>query len=230
MPRYRPSIVASVVLTTIVGLVGCAGTGEFAEPVPQQDREIVASTPQSASVEAVRPDEGNRPSPRNFIARNYNLTIMVADPGKALDAARAIVAKAGGDINNADQGGEAASLNARLSRGTSERVFQALRTLGKITNESQGLNDMRTAMHDLRAKLRRLELATVTLQQSIRRADDPAEVDALVMLVGLAQREKDSHRQQIASYETQARGDQLYVSFQMLPPTLGGQRLGGKPR
>ncbi|MBL4683860.1 MAG: DUF4349 domain-containing protein, partial [Nannocystaceae bacterium] len=135
------------------------------------------------------------------------------------------------------QGGEAASLNARLPRGTSEQVFQALRALGKISNENQGLNDMRAAMHDLQAKLRRLDLATVTVQQSIRRADDPAEVDALVMLLGLAQREKDSHRPQIVSYETQARGDQLYVSFQTLAPAQGehlpptqGLRFGGTRR
>ena len=153
MPRYRPSIIVSVVLTAIVGF-GCAGTGEFSEPVPQPDRKVVASVTQSASVEAVRPDEGSRPS-----------------------------------------------------------------------------------MHDLQAKLRRLDLATVTVQQSIRRADDPAEVDALVMLLGLAQREKDSHRQQIVSYETQARGDQLYVSFQTLAPAQGehlpptqGLRFGGTRR
>ncbi len=209
----RNLLLAALTFTTLA----CAGTGEFEQSAPERDAEAAAPGAKTPRSSGTREWEDARPT-TSFIARNYNLTIQVDDPAAALDRARTMISEGGADVTNADRGPEYASLNAVVPRGQSQRLFIAIRGLGDVTNESQGINDMRASVHELRRKLRRIDLAQVTLQQTIRASDDPDEVDALVMLLEMSNRERDAARQQLQSHETQGRGDQLYISFNVQPP------------
>ncbi|MEM6993782.1 MAG: DUF4349 domain-containing protein [Myxococcota bacterium] len=203
--------------------MGCAGTGEFTEPAAEREAREAPKSSQSAREHHVV--DIHRPVTTQLIVRNYNVTIQVPDPAKALDHARGIIIEAGGDVTNADRGQGYASINAVLPRDDSERVFQTLRTLGEVTNETQGRNDMRASMHELRTKLKRLDIGEVALQELIRKTDDGKVVDALLMQLELSRRERDSARQQMNNNEDQGRGDQLYISFNVgepLPPPIKG--------
>ena len=57
----------------------------------------------------------------------------------------------------------------------------------------------------------------MTLQQSIREAQRHDVVDSLVLMLELSRRERESAKDQIRSYQQQARGDQVYVNFQTEP-------------
>ena len=198
----------------IVGLfgclsLGCAGTGEFTEPAPEQGDEA----PIAAKVAEPIRDPATDQHHINLVVRNYNLTLSVHDPGKAAEHAEKIFAGAGAEVMHSDRNQDTASISVTLPRGTSQKVIESLRVLGKVTNENTGVNDMRTGMHELRTKIRRLRIGEMAIAELIRETNDADVVDALVAQLDLSRREYDSARQQMTSYETQGRGDNLYVNF-----------------
>lgn len=203
---------AGAVILGVIGWVclatGCAGTGEFAEPAPEKsDKAPVVSTA------AVRIREPSTEHHINLVVRNYNLTLSVHDPGKAMEHAEKIFMGAGAEVMHSDRNEDTASISVTLPRGTSQKVIESLRAVGKVTNENTGVNDMRTGMHELRTKIRRLRIGEMAIAELIRETTDADVVDALVAQLDLSRREYDSAQQQMTSYETQGRGDNLYVNF-----------------
>lgn len=203
---------ARAVILGVIGWVGlstgCAGTGEFTEPAPEKsDKAPVAST----VAERIR--EPSTEHHFNLVVRNYNLTLSVHDPGKAMEHAEKIFVGAGAEVMHSDRNEDTASISVTLPRGTSQKVIESLRVIGKVTNENTGVNDMRTAMHELRTKIGRLRIGEMAIAELIRETTDADVVDALVAQLDLSRREYDSARQQMTSYETQGRGDNLYVNF-----------------
>jgi len=206
----------------IVGLIGwvglgagCAGTGEFTEPAAEQSESTPATAPTLRNrTPSAATDQGHI----NLMVRNYNLTVSVHDTAKAMGHAEKILAGAGAEVTHSDRNEDAGSISATLPRGTPRKVIESLRVLGDVSNESTSINDMRTAMHELRTKLRRLRIGEMALAELIRETTDADVVDALVAQLELSRREYDSARQQMSSYETQAAGDNLYVSFSRALP------------
>ena len=219
----------SVVAVAIVA-GACAGTGEFGEPSASDPPPIAAqpNDPQQPSAVVDAPGDlldPRRSEPRMLVVRNFNLTVQVADPGGALDRARAAIIKAGGEITNADRNADHGSLSAVVRREHSGDVFKALHALGVVNSESENRNDMRAAMHDLRRRIRRQELSHATLQQVIRESTDRAVVDALLLQLELSQRERQSMRQQENSYRQQGRGDQFHLTLSRAPGAAAGGTL-----
>lgn len=204
----------------VVGLLGagCAGTGEFEDPVNSQARQPAPAAPQVRSERSPTTefaDELASANRRNYVVQNYNLTLEVAEPGKAMGHARELATKIGCEVVNSDRQNEYASLTLVADRSTASRAFDSIRPLGKVTGESQTRNDMRAAVHELRQKVRRLNLATTVLQQAVRDSNERAVVDALVLQLQLNQRERDGAAQQLQSYDQQAVGDQLHINFSL---------------
>ena len=204
-----------VFIVGLVGLIGpslgCAGTGEFTEPVPE--RSQAASSDRAEPARKPMRDTALELAPTNLVVHNYNLTLVVSDTSKAMKHASTIFERAGAEVQHSDLNPDNATLSATVPRSTAQKVVEAVRALGKVTNENTGRNDMRVAMHELRAKVTRLRLGEMAIAQLIRETTDADVVDALVAQLELSRREHDAARQQIASYEQQGRGDNVYINF-----------------
>lgn len=209
---------AGAVILGVIGWVclstGCAGTGEFTEPAPEKSNEA----PVASKVAERIPEPASDQHHINLVVRNYNLTLSVHDPGKAMEHAEKIFMGVGAEVMHSDRNEDTASISVTLPRGTSQKVIESLRAVGKVTNENTGVNDMRTGMHELRTKIRRLRIGEMAIAELVRETTDADVVDALVAQLDLSRREYDSARQQMTSYETQGRGDNLYVNFNKTVP------------
>ena len=147
---------------------------------------------------------------------HHNLPLQVTDPGKAVATARALLLEAGATIQSANRQLQTGSLSATMDRPTYDALIPALEQLdGTLLYENTSTNAMGPQIRQLEENLRLCEQGKTMLTGLARRADGH-ELDAVLQLHALNERECTNLESQLRSQRTQAGRMYVSLSFQKL--------------
>ncbi|MEK7848674.1 MAG: DUF4349 domain-containing protein [Chloroflexota bacterium] len=150
-------------------------------PPPTLPVAVVPGGAPGAVGEALADRGAALPSAERLIVRTADLTLVVADLGKALGQVEALAGRLGGYVvYTSRQGDEAAAISIRVPAGQFSPAMGELRALAtRVEQESSLSQDVTEEYVDLEARLRNLEASEKQLVTLLERAQKVEDVVAI---------------------------------------------------
>ncbi len=190
------------------------------EPQAATRGEGPIEAPQVAVGPVADPAPREAPPPREPVELpgttiyHVNLSIVVDDPGEALNEAEKVLRKLGGEVSYASANGDNANLNGRVPVDARHQLRDALvKISGEIQSENMSTSDVSYDVRRLRRRLITLQDADSQVAALVAGNSDPDRIEAAALLRELTERERQSIESQMQSYMTQTKDGQVSVSF-----------------
>ncbi len=203
----------------ILGLVVLLSTACASAAGPVQTRSPDTA---SSSVVAAQPPAPHEPRATptlepldgDWTSNSYSMTLRVKDVSAAYGWMRETVVEHGGEITSSNQHDTRANINARLDDAAYEALMKELHQVqGVIASESTSIRDNRSAVETVHRRLQATLWASDLLNARARDVSG-GEVEGLMMLRELNERERTSLENQLRSYQQQSELNDVRVSIE----------------
>ncbi|PRI09985.1 DUF4349 domain-containing protein [Leucobacter massiliensis] len=229
-----PLLLAAALL--LVPLSACAalpgGGGDSAGSGALPSRELPGGEMAAEDSAASGIAEGLAPTAEGraerSVIRTAQLSIEVADPEAAAEDVAGIAEASGGTVESqnvsraGEQGGTSAELTLRVPADRLDEVFDAVKEVGQVIDQSRSASDVTEQHVDLQARVAALEESVERLQQLMAGADTTSELIEAETALAQRQQELDGLRAQLQSLEGQVDEATVWVSLSTRSALPGG--------
>jgi hypothetical protein len=209
---------SGVAATSASGVAASSGAG----PAAAADAQRSAAAVSGGQPASALPDTSAQILDR-MVIRTAQLGVEVSDMEQALAQVRAIASRGGGFVSASnthiervnDQDRTVADLTLQVRSDSADQALSDLRSLGKVTSETSGSQDVTDEYVDVDSNLRNLQASEAAILKLMDRATQIQDVLAL-------QRELTNVRGQIE--RIQGRTDMATISISLrLPPVQASE-------
>lgn len=186
MKKFWRNTMPLLLMVALLLAVGCAtkqGTAPMSAPSPLPAPAPAPGMARDAAgtAESTQGSSSNLPETDRKIIRTGQITLEVADIGKAMDEVAAIANELGGYVVSSNRSGNEDNNSGRVSiRVPANRftdAFIKLRTIAvKVPNESTNSQDVTEEYMDLKARLRNLEATEAQFLSLLDKAKTVEEI------------------------------------------------------